>query len=469
MSDTAAEAVLRRRLDQARAKVNSGETREVAFRKRQLDLLSEAIRLRESAIQEALEADLGKCAFESYTSEIGFLYEEIKYTRRRVARWSRKRRVPTPLVHFPSRSYVIPEPLGVVLILSPWNYPVQLALAPLIGAIAAGCTAIIKPSEHAPATSSLLSELVAATFDPAYVDVIEGDGEVASALVSMPFDKIFFTGSTAVGKRVMRAASENLTPVVLELGGKSPAIVHKDANLEVAAKRIVWGKYMNAGQTCVAPDFLYVHEEVVEPLIEELRKSVRSFYGEEPKESPDYARVINENHFDRLTSMLQASLAHPDSQLLFGGEHERQVRYIAPTAVRVPGWQTALMNEEIFGPLLPLLSYSSLPVAISELQNRPHPLALYLFSSSREVREQVIEGIPFGGGSINETVLHLANPNLPFGGVGSSGQGAYHGKRSFDAFTHEKSILSHATWPDLPIKYPPYTSKALALIKRLMG
>jgi aldehyde dehydrogenase (NAD+) len=301
------------------------------------------------------------------------------------------------------------------------------------------------------------------------VEVVEGDGEVASTLVSMPFDKIFFTGSTAVGRRVMSAAGENLTPVVLELGGKSPAIIHRDANLKVAAKRIVWGKFMNAGQTCVAPDFLYVHEEIVESLEAELKAVVEEFYGEDPKASVDYARVINESHFDRLTSMLDAALSHPESRLLFGGAHDRKERYIAPTAVRLSGWHTALMEEEIFGPLLPVITYSSLPVAISELQNRPHPLALYLFTSSRQVQDQVTRAIRFGGGSINETILHLVNPNLPFGGVGTSGIGSYHGKRSFDAFTHEKSILSHATWLDLPLKYPPYTKKALGVIKRLMG
>lgn len=462
-------AVLRRRLDQSREYFWTGETRDIRFRKRQLDALKAAITLRERSIEEALEADLSKCTFESYSSEIALLYEEIKHARRHLGRWSRKRRVPTPLVHFPSSSWVIPEPLGVVLILSPWNYPFQLALAPLIGAIAAGCTAIIKPSEHAPATSAVIRELVAATFDPAHVDVVEGDGEVASTLVSMPFDKIFFTGSTAIGKRVMAAASENLTPVVLELGGKSPAIVHSDANLKVAAKRIAWGKYMNAGQTCVAPDFLYVHEDVVEELVRELTAVVKEFYGEDPKSAPDYARIINESQFDRLTSMLEASLSHPGSEILFGGEHLREECYIAPTAVRLPGWRTALMDEEIFGPLLPVLTYNSLPAAISELQNRPNPLALYLFTSSRDVRERVIEAIPFGGGSINETVLHLVNPNLPFGGVGSSGTGSYHGKRSFDAFTHEKSILSHAPWLDIPLKYPPYSGKALGVIKRLMG
>lgn len=468
MSEATA-AVLRRRLDQSREYFRTGETRDLRFRKRQLDALKGAIKLRESSIQEALEADLSKCTFESYTSEIALLYEEIRTTRRRLGRWSKKRRVPTPLVHFPSSSWVVPEPLGVALILSPWNYPFQLALAPLIGAIGAGCTAIIKPSEHAPATSAVITELIAATFDPAYVDVVEGDGEVASTLVSMPFDKIFFTGSTAVGKRVMAAASENLTPVVLELGGKSPAIVHSDANLKVAAKRIVWGKFMNAGQTCVAPDFLYVHEEVLEEFRRELASVVKEFYGEDPKSSSDFARIINERQFDRLTSILEASLSHPESELLFGGEHIREELYIAPTAVRLSGWQTALMEEEIFGPILPVLTYSSLPVAISELQNRPKPLALYLFTSSRDARERVIEAIPFGGGAINETILHLVNPNLPFGGVGSSGTGSYHGKRSFDAFTHEKSLLSHAPWLDIPLKYPPYSRRALSLIKRLMG
>ncbi|MFP4535268.1 MAG: aldehyde dehydrogenase [Spirochaetaceae bacterium] len=469
MSDEAATAVLRRRLDQSKEYYLSGETRSLAFRKRQLQRLSEAIRLREEAILEALAADLGKCEFESFTSEIALLYDEIKFVRRRLGRWARPRRVSTPLVHFPSSSRVIPEPLGVALILSPWNYPFMLAVAPLIGAIAAGCTAILKPSEHAPATSAVLRELVTATFEPAYLDVVEGNGDIASALVSMPFDTIFFTGSTTVGKKVMAGAAQNLTPVILELGGKSPAIVNSDANLTVAAKRITWGKYMNAGQTCVAPDFVYVHEAVAEDFVAELREAVQQFYGEEPRRSPDYARIINQAHFDRLASLLEAARAQPNSELIYGGVHDREERYIAPTAIRLPGWETSLMEEEIFGPILPVISYSSLTVAISELQARPRPLALYLFSSSKEAEERVVGSLSFGGGSINDTVLHVANPKLPFGGVGKSGLGNYHGKASFDAFTHEKSILSHATWLDIPMKYPPYSKKALNLIKRLMG
>ena len=465
----ATRAVLDRRLQQSREFFFSGATREARFRRKQLGKLLEAIKLREGRIIDALEADLGKCAFESYASEIGFLYEELRYIRRRLGRWSRPKRVPTPLVHFPSRSWIEPEPVGVALILSPWNYPFQLALVPLIGAIASGCTAILKPSEFAPASSAVIKELVSATFDPEYVDVVEGDDRVASTLVSLPFDKIFFTGSTAVGKKVMAAASDNLTPVVLELGGKSPAIVHDDAEIEIAARRIAWGKFLNAGQSCVAPDFVYVHDSIAEAFQSQLAASVRRFFGANPAESEDYGRIVDDRHFDRLRTLQERALSRDDTRLLFGGEADRSSRFIAPTAVELPDWDTPLMEEEIFGPILPVLRYTALDEVVRELQRRPNPLSLYIFSQSRPVQEWVTRAVPFGGGCINETNLHLASPYLPFGGTGSSGTGSCHGKASFDAFTHQKSILSHATWLDLPLKYPPYTKWAMTLVRKLMG
>lgn len=463
------QVLLDRRLRSSGDFYRTGATRSFEFRRRRLLALKEAIRLREGELIEALRADLGKSPFESYTAEIGFVYEEIKFTLKRLRSWMKETRVSTPMVHFPSKSKIIPQPLGTVLILAPWNYPFQLLIAPLIGAIAAGCTAILKPSENAPATSSVLRELVAATFSPEYVDLVEGDGEVASALVFMPFDKIFFTGSTALGKKVMAAAADHLTPVVLELGGKSPTVVHKDANLEVAAKRIAWGKYMNAGQTCVAPDFVYVHESVIEEFTGKLRGAVERFFSEEPKSSPDYGRIINDRHFQRLSRIMEESVAHAESRLLFGGEQEPEERFIAPTAVRLPGWDSAAMEEEIFGPLLPLISYAGLDEVVEKLRRQPDPLAFYLFTESKSVKKKLLTTLSFGGASVNETVLHLVNPKLPFGGVGSSGMGKYHGKASFDAFTHYKGVLDHGTWLDIPLKYPPYTDKLLAMVRRIMG
>ncbi len=465
----ATEVLLSRRLEESRAYFDTGETRSVSFRKEALRRLREEIVLREDQILSALEADLGKPAFEAWGSEIGMVLEEISYIRRRLSRWAKPKRVPTPVAHFPSRSSVHPEPIGVALILAPWNYPFQLALAPLVGAIAAGCTAILKPSEHAPATGALLRELIAATFPPEYIDVVEGEAAVAHELVSMPFDKIFFTGSTAIGKKVAAAAAAHLTPVTLELGGKSPTIVHRDADLPVAARRIAWGKFLNAGQTCVAPDYIYVHQDVAEQFLDELKGAIRRFFGEDPADSPDYARIIHDRHFDRLSTLLDEATKEPGTEVRVGGGRLEEQRYIAPTVVTVSGWESPLMDEEIFGPILPILRYSSVDQVIREIRSRPKPLALYLFTRDGGVERRVITEVQFGGGSVNETILHLVNPALPFGGVGQSGTGSYHGKASFDTFTHYKSILRHANRPDIPIKYPPYTKKRLALIRRLLG
>jgi len=388
--------------------------------------------------------------------------DEIRFARRRLRRWASPKRVRTPLVHFPAASVIYPEPFGVSLVVAPWNYPFQLAVAPLAAAVAAGNCVVVKPSEFSWRTASTLAGIVGRAFDPAHVAVVQGDAEVSRALLDERFDKIFFTGSTRVGKIVMAAAARQLTPVTLELGGKSPCIVAADANMTTAARRIAWGKFLNAGQTCVAPDYLLVHESVKEPLIEAIEASVKAFFGANPRQSPDYPRIINEDHFKRLTGLLRSG------RILMGGVSDAEDRYIAPTVVDRVGWNDPVMEEEIFGPLLPVLSFSTLDEAVTSVNRRPKPLALYYFGKGSAGRQQVIDQISFGGGCINDVLLHLATPHLPFGGIGQSGMGSYHGKAGFDAFSHFKSILKRTAFPDAPLRYPPFSQWKMRLIKLLL-
>jgi aldehyde dehydrogenase (NAD+) len=435
-----------------------GHTLSLAFRLQNLERLQLMIHKYEREITEALYQDLHKSDFEAYATEIGFVLAEIRHARKHLRSWSKPVRVSTPLTHFGTRSRIYYEPYGVSLILSPWNYPFQLAIAPMVGAMAAGNCVILKPSEFAQHSSALLNHMITETFPKEYICVVEGDVQVGTALLEQKFDYIFFTGSTQVGKRVMEAAAKHLTPVTLELGGKSPCIVHSDANLKLAAKRIAWGKFLNAGQTCIAPDYVLVQANVKDELIGQLKDAIQQLYGNLSSVSPEYTHIVNERHFQRLLSYLQ------DGRIVMGGEVDPSKRFLAPTILDQVSWDAPVMQEEIFGPILPVLEYENIQDAIRMIQDRPKPLALYLFSDDSHIQEQIVRHISFGGGCINDTIFHIAQPNLPFGGVGDSGIGAYHGKHGFELFSHKKSVLKHTTWFDLPIRY--HTGKhALKRIK----
>ena len=443
----------------------SGETRSLDFRRAQLKRLKANISAAADDISAALKADLGKCELEAYTSETVLVLGEIDYALKHLSRWSEPRRVRVPLPFQPARGRVVPEPLGVVLIISPWNYPFQLALDPLVSAIAAGNCAVVKPSEIAPHTSALITKLIAETFPPEYVTAVEGDAEVSQALLAESFDHIFFTGSPAIGKIVMRAAAEHLTPVTLELGGKSPCVVTAEADIAVAAKRIVWGKCLNAGQTCVAPDYLLVQQEIKDQLLAAIAQTTVDFFGEDMAQSPDYGRIVSDRHFQRLQTLMTDALAAGEK--VIGGQSDADTRYLALTVIdQVPPTAKA-MQEEIFGPILPVLTYGELGEAIAFINQRPKPLALYLFSTDATEQQIVATQTSSGGLCFNETITHCAMQTLPFGGVGQSGMGSAHGKAGFDTFSHHKSILKNPTWLDIPLRYPPYEGK-LKWLKKLL-
>ncbi|WP_233522354.1 aldehyde dehydrogenase [Chitinophaga silvatica] len=440
----------------------SGATLPYSFRRQQLKLLKKGIKKFEERILSALQADLRKHPVEAYSSEVGFLYEEINYMLENLKSWMEPEIVSSPFVTYPSSSRVYKQPLGLTLIIGPWNYPFMLLISPLLGAIAGGNCAIIKPSELAPNTAVVTAELIKEVFDPAYITVVQGDGaEVIPGLMSHRFDHVFFTGSIPVGKKIMEMAVPHLTPVTLELGGKSPCLVDEKVNISVAAKRIVWGKYWNAGQTCVAPDYVLVHQSVKQQLVDAMKDAIVKFFGEDPAKSPDYARMINTRRFDTVANYLK------EGHIVHGGKTDRDQLYIAPTILEDVEWSDPIMQEEIFGPVLPVLTYTELPQAIAAIQQHPYPLAMYVFTKQRKVERMVIEQLRFGGGCINNTIVHLTNPDLPFGGHGYSGMGRYHGKYSFDTFTHLKGMLKTGTWLDVPIKYPPFGNK-LKMIKQIM-
>ncbi|MEC1155898.1 aldehyde dehydrogenase [Cytobacillus horneckiae] len=439
---------------------SKGETKELSFRISALEKLQKLIKTHEQDIMVALKEDLNKTEFDSYLTEIAVLIEEIKFTLKNIQKWAKPRKVKSSLSTFGSKSFIYPEPYGVTLIISPWNYPFQLAMAPLIGSIAAGNTAIIKPSELTPHTSALMANLIGEYFPEEYISVVEGGIEISDRLLAEKWDYIFFTGSVPVGRIIMQAAAKHLTPVTLELGGKSPAIVHEDAHLTHAAKRLVWGKFVNAGQTCVAPDYTYVHSNIKELFIAEVKKAIKDIYTSDPMETGNFTKIVSDKHFHRLTAFLN------NGQLEYGGRTDTEKRMIEPTILNDISWSDPIMEDEIFGPILPILEYSDLDSIIMKIKDRPKPLALYLFTESDKVQEAVLKHISFGGGCINDTVLHLSSPHLPFGGVGDSGMGAYHGKGSFDIFSHEKSMLKQSTKFDLPFRYP--SEKALNTIKKLI-
>ena len=440
---------------------NTGETRSYEFRINQLNKLKNAIKKYEKEILKALYNDLGKPEFEAYATEIGIVYEEINYAIKNLKSWMKRKKVKTPITQMGSKSYIYPEPIGVVLIIAPWNYPFNLLMVPLIGAISAGNTIIIKSSKESHHISFVITKIIEENFDHRSIGMIKGGREEVNEILEEKLDYIFFTGSVEVGKKVMKAASKNLTPITLELGGKSPVIVDKSANIKVAAKRIAWGKFLNVGQTCVAPDYLIVHKDIKDDFIQELIKVIKEYFGDNPKESKSYGRIINERHFNRLINLIDKE------KLIFGGDYDCEERYIGPTIVDDVNWNDSVMAEEIFGPILPIMTYNKIEDTINMINSHPKPLALYIFSEDKNVIDKVVESISYGGGCINDTVSHTASVYLPFGGIGNSGMGAYHGKVSFDLFSHLKSVLNKSTKLDIKIVFPPYEDK-LKWIKKLM-
>ena len=447
--------IIRDKFNNSKAFFNTHKTKNLKFRKQQLKLLSKNIKNHENELLDALYKDLGKSKVEAYATEIGMLLKSIKLMRKELKNWSKTKQTDTPLYLFPTKSYIKKEPYGTVLIIGPFNYPVQLVFEPLIGAIAAGNTAIVKPSELTPHVAIVIKDIIEDTFDEAYVSVVEGGIEETQTLLSLPFDYMFFTGSEKVGKIVYEAAARKLIPVTLELGGKSPVIVDDTANIKVASERISFGKFTNAGQTCVAPDYILVQRKVKNDLIKALKKTITEFYGENIEKSPDFGRIVNQKHFNRLNDLIQI---HKDN-VVFGGNSSKEDLYIEPTLLDNITNDNKIMKEEIFGPILPIITYDNFDEVLEIIQSKSKPLSLYLFSEDENMTHRVVEELSFGGGAINDTLMHLANPNLPFGGVGSSGIGQYHGKYSFDTFSHMKSYTFKSTRLESSLFFPPYKGK----------
>lgn len=445
-----------------RAFFAGGGTLSVEGRVQALKRLRDAIRAHEGEINDALKQDLGKSVFESYMCEVGLTCSEITYMIDHVRSFAAERRVPTPLAQFASRSYTKPVPYGVTLIMSPWNYPFMLTMDPLADALAAGNTAILKPSAYSSHTSAVIGKIVAECFDPSYVAVVTGGRAENQCLLQEPFDHIFFTGSQAVGREVLRQAAAHLTPVTLELGGKSPCLVDRSAKLPLAAKRIVFGKFLNCGQTCVAPDYIYCDEAIKDDLVRELVVQIKAQFGEAPLENENYGKIINQKHFDRISGLITPE------KVAFGGRTEPERCRIEPTVLDNVTWEDPVMQEEIFGPVLPILTYKTLEEAVETINARPHPLALYLFSEDKAHIRDVTARCQFGGGCVNDTIIHLATSQMGFGGVGASGIGAYHGKAGFETFSHRKSIVDKKTWMDLPMRYQPYRQVYEKLIRMFL-
>lgn len=438
---------------------NTGATIDLEFRKNALNKLETALKQWEARISEALQKDLNKSVFEAYMCEIGLTLSEITYAKKHIRQWNKKKRVRTPLAQYVSKSYTVHNPYGVTLIMSPWNYPLLLTLGPLVGAIAAGNCCIIKPSAYASHTSDVMAGMISEIYDEKYIAVVKGGREENSALLEQHFDYIFFTGGVNVGKLVMEKAAKNLTPVTLELGGKSPCIVDETADIKVAAKRIVFGKYLNCGQTCVAPDYILVCKNVREKLVGEIITQIKSQYGDNAINNPDYVKMINEKHFVRVNGLIDKE------KLAYGGHSDEEKLKIEPTVMINVTDDDAVMKEEIFGPVLPVIDVDNVYEAYDFVKAHPSPLALYLFTSDKKTKKLFVDNVSYGGGCINDTIIHLATSNMGFGGVGNSGMGSYHGKKSFDTFSHEKSIVDKATWLDLPMRYQPYRSLNEKLIR----
>jgi len=448
--------------DVLRTSYDKGLTRPLAWRKHQLEQMVKMLEDNEAAFLGALATDLGKPSVEGFITDIAFVTGEVKSMIKKLKKWNKPERVRTPLVAMPARSRLIPEPLGVVLVIAPWNYPIQLLLVPAAGAIAAGNAVVMKPSEVSAATSALLGELVPKYMDPSAVAIVEGGIPETTDLLQQRFDHIFYTGNGTVGRVVMTAAVKNLTPVTLELGGKSPVIIDSSANLKVSAHRIAWGKWLNAGQTCVAPDYVLVDEKVRDAFVDELGKAVGEFYGENPQASESYARIVSPRHFDRLTGLLRGAT------VAVGGVTDEATRYIAPTVLVDVDMESAVMNEEIFGPILPVISVTSTDDAISYVNAHDHPLALYVFAENKKVVREVLARTTAGGVTVNGTILHLTNPNLPFGGIGESGMGGYHGRAGVRIFQHMKPVLTRGTKLDPSLTYPPYTARKEKIFRKVL-
>ena len=438
----------------------TGETKSVKFRKKQLELLKQTILANEKKIYEALKEDLGKSEIESYMCEVALVVNEIKYILKHLKSFVKKKKVPTSIVNFPASSYEMPCPKGNVLIMSPWNYPFMLTIEPLVDALAAGNTAIVKPSAYSKATSKLIYEMLSSTFEQKYVAVVTGGREVNQDLLTLKFDHIFFTGSKAVGHEVLKNAERNLTTVTLELGGKSPCIVDKTAPIALAAKRIVFGKFINCGQTCIAPDYILVHESVKEMFLRSLILEIKLQYGENPLTDPLYGKIISEKHFDKVVGLLE------NQKVLYGGKYNRESLKIEPTVVVDPDLNSNIMTNEIFGPIIPVVTYKTNSEALEIIRRNDTPLAQYIFTKDKNIKNFFETNVLFGGGCINDTIMHISTPLLAFGGVGQSGMGAYHGKRGFDAFSHYKSIINKSTKLDLPLRYRPHSDFKIKTIKK---
>jgi aldehyde dehydrogenase (NAD+) len=454
---------VRAKVEAQRAFALDGRSKDVSYRKRQLAHLRQVLKANENLLFDAIYADVRKSRFESYISELGLIYQEIDEAIANLERWSRPRKVSSGLLHFPARSYVTPEPLGVTLIIGAWNYPYQLTLEPVIGALSAGNTCIVKPSELPAHTSAALAKLINENFDPAYLHVVEGGVDVAQTLLACRFDKIFFTGSTTVGRIVAKAAAEHLTPVTLELGGKSPCLVFADADLTVAARRISWGKFLNAGQTCIAPDYVLAERPIYEALLVELARQAERMTGPDPMHSDSFMRIINARNVQRLKKLIDPT------KIYMGGDIVDEENYVSPTILRDVDWGDAVMQEEIFGPILPVIPFDDLGDVIREIKARPKPLSLYAFTRSKATEKRLLGEISFGGGCINDVIMHVTNTRLPFGGVGDSGMGSYHSEAGFRAFSHYKSILKKPFWFDAPVRYAPYSDWKMNALRFLFG
>ncbi len=435
-------------------------TRDIDFRIEQLKKFKKAIQDNEDQIYEALNADFKKSKFEAFATEIGIVYEEISCMIKNIKKWATPELVKDTIANFPSKNYIYHDPYGVVLVIGAWNYPFQLTMAPVVGAIAAGNTCIIKPPRAAMHTYKVIQQIIETAFNENYITVLDEKSDNTEMLANR-YDYIFFTGGIEIGKTIARAAAEFLTPTTLELGGKSPCIVDKQVDIETAARRVAWGKFLNGGQTCVAPDYLLLHEDVKEKFYKAFAKSVKEFYGDDPQDSADYPRIINDRHFKRLAALIT------DGEIIVGGKTDAETRYIAPTLIEIDSLDHPLMSDEIFGPILPVITIQSIDEAISIVKQFEKPLAFYVFSNNYANQQKCLNTVQFGGGCVNDTVSHFVNDNMPFGGVGNSGVGAYHGKFSFETFTHKKSICHKVTWPDVPLRYPPYNGK-LILVKQVM-
>jgi aldehyde dehydrogenase (NAD+) len=439
---------------------DSDVTKDIAFRKKQLLVMKSLLKNHEKEFYNAIYLDFKKSEFEAAATELVLIYHEINTALNKLRAWSRRKRVSTNIFNFPARSFIIPEPLGVTLVIGAWNYPYQLSLAPAVSALAAGNTVILKPSEICPNTSAVMAKLINENFPSEYFHVIEGGADVTTELLKLKFDKIFFTGSTAVGKIIYEAAAKNLTPVTLELGGKSPAFILKDCNMEISVQRLVWAKFINAGQTCIAPDYIMVEESVETLFLETLKKQIEKYHSGKIDES--YVQIINDKHMERLIGLLETS------KIFLGGTYDRTLRYFSPTVMNKVSFDDAIMKEEIFGPILPVITFTNLDAAIARVKELDKPLSCYVFSKDDRSVNKVLNLLSFGGGAVNDALMHISNTNLPFGGVGKSGMGSYHAEAGFRAFSHYKSILHKSSWFETNIKYPPYTDWKKKIIRMFM-